>query len=178
MVNFKSSMGMLGKKHTEETKNKMSIAKKGRKFSKEHRENISKALKGKKLPESVCIKMSKSKKGIRPKNYEEMRKNGGFENMNHKKENHHNWKGGITPENHLLRNSSMYKIWREAVFLRDNFTCQDCGEFGGFLNAHHIKSFAEYPDLRFIITNGATLCKGCHIELHRGYRIKVEKDKF
>ena len=36
-----------------------------------------------------------------------------------------------------------YKEWRKAVFERDNYTCQDCGEKGVYLEAHHIKSWAE-----------------------------------
>jgi hypothetical protein len=74
------------------------------------------------------------------------------------------WKGGITPINKLLRNSSKYKVWREKVFLRDNFTCQKCNKLGGNLEAHHKKSFALFPKLRFVVSNGITLCKRCHIK--------------
>ena len=103
--------------------------------------------------------------------------------MNLKKENHWNWKGGISPENHMLRNSAMYKIWRQAVFLRDNFTCQECNSFGGYLNAHHIKSWSRFPELRFKINNGITYCKDCHIKLDEFIgrsiknQLKMQKDK-
>lgn len=83
-------------------------------------------------------------------------------------ENHWNWKGGITEENHALRCSTGYKNWRFLVFIRDNYTCKECGNIGGKLNAHHIKKWCDYPDLRFNVDNGLTLCEECHREVHRG----------
>lgn len=72
------------------------------------------------------------------------------------------WKGGVTPINKLIRCSAEYRLWREAVFVRDNFTCVWCGVKGSKLNADHIKPFAYYPELRFAIDNGRTLCIDCH----------------
>lgn len=65
------------------------------------------------------------------------------------------------------RKSTKYKEWRIDVFTRDDFTCQICGKVGGTLNAHHIKPYAKYKELRFDVDNGITLCRDCHIELHR-----------
>lgn len=73
------------------------------------------------------------------------------------------WKGGITSENELIRKSIEYRLWREAVFARDNFTCQECNIIGGKLQAHHIKPFSLFPELRLAIDNGITLCKSCHL---------------
>lgn len=72
------------------------------------------------------------------------------------------WQGGKTSENHVIRRSLQYRLWRESVFERDNWTCIWCGVRGGSLEADHIKPFCDYPELRFAIDNGRTLCKECH----------------
>lgn len=81
---------------------------------------------------------------------------------NSKGEKNWNWKGGVSPINERLRKSKEYKLWRVAVFERDDYTCQECGIKGGELHADHIKPFAFYPQLRFAIDNGRTLCVNCH----------------
>lgn len=88
-----------------------------------------------------------------------------------KGENHPQYRHGLTAvkrsEKQIIRKSFEYKIWRESVFQRDNFTCQGCGTIGGYLEAHHIKSYDKYPELRFEISNGQTLCKKCHKEISK-----------
>lgn len=73
-------------------------------------------------------------------------------------------KGRKTTANSLIRSSTRYKNWRTSVFERDNYTCQVCNKIGVYLNAHHIKKFSDFPELRFEISNGITLCKSCHDE--------------
>jgi hypothetical protein len=80
---------------------------------------------------------------------------------------HWNWKGGITPENSVIRNSNEYRNWRKAVYQRDDYTCQFCGAYGGKLNAHHIKRFSENVEGRVDVDNGVTLCAECHKRVHR-----------
>jgi len=79
---------------------------------------------------------------------------------------HYNWKGGITPENKRQRATIECVKWRKAIYARDNYTCQECGQVGGKLHAHHIKYWAEYPDMRFELSNGVTMCVECHQFLH------------
>ena len=86
--------------------------------------------------------------------------------LKNKKEKNPNWKGGISPLRKLLEGTSKYRKWREKIFKRDDYTCQDCGNSGGELHAHHIKSFAEFPELRLDLDNGLTLCKKCHYKNH------------
>lgn len=57
--------------------------------------------------------------------------------------------------------------WRKEVFERDKFMCLKCGQIGGQLNAHHLKSYKKYKKLRYEINNGITLCKKCHKEIHK-----------
>lgn len=78
-----------------------------------------------------------------------------------------NWKGGVTPEHKLIRRSPEYKEWRTKVFERDNYTCVQCKAkcvegFKVILEADHIKPFAKFPELRFDLDNGRTLCQPCH----------------
>lgn len=68
-----------------------------------------------------------------------------------------------------IRQSMVYRKWREAVFKRDGYSCVICGDrnYTGrgetvIINADHIKPFALHPELRFDINNGRTLCEPCH----------------
>ncbi len=80
----------------------------------------------------------------------------------------HFWNGGIAGENDVLRHRKEYKKWRTAVYERDSYTCQCCGKQGGRLNAHHINQFSDYPELRYDINNGITLCEDCHDSTKKG----------
>lgn len=86
------------------------------------------------------------------------------------KDNHPSW---IQDRNKLfsskskqLSNSYEWKQWRISVFERDDYICQECGNYNVELHPHHIKPKAEFPELIFELFNGITLCKECHMELH------------
>lgn len=83
-------------------------------------------------------------------------------------QNHWNWQGGISGENNKIRHSLEYFIWRNEVWKRDYWTCRICGYKGKNIIAHHIKLFSEFPELRFSVENGLTLCRECHLEIHGG----------
>lgn len=101
------------------------------------------------------------------------------------------WKGGVVPINIRIRNHVKSAIWRQSVFIRDKFTCVDCGQVGGALEAHHIKSFSTIMDevrhnLPLLDTyeaaliynplwdtdNGKTLCVNCHNKYPRRVYVK------
>ena len=171
-----------GKKHTEETKKKISEAGKGNRYhyghkhTKEAKLKVSRANLGRKhsleFKEKCRARMlgNKNLEGHVPWN-KGMKGIGGWKlsveerkrrSEKYKGENSHFWKGGITPINHLIRTSAEYDEWRKKVFKRDNYTCIWCGGKGGELNADHIKPFSLYLKLRFDINNGRTLCTSCH----------------
>jgi len=79
-----------------------------------------------------------------------------------KGEKSNTWKGGVSPINERIRKSFEYKLWRRAVLSRDNNTCIWCGKKDNTIQADHIKPFCDYPELRFAIDNGRTLCFDCH----------------
>jgi len=145
--------GKKGYKLTQEQRERVRKAHLGIKLTEEHRKNISKALKkqwkngvkrtgmlGKKHSKETREKMSFAQKG----------------------EKSYMWKGGVSPINKIIRKSVKFKLWRESVFKRDDYTCQQCKIRGGILHPDHIKPFALFPELRFNLDNGQTLCINCH----------------
>ncbi len=90
-----------------------------------------------------------------------------WQSKNKKGQNHWNWKGGISEKDKLLRRTPEYNQWRLLVYKRDYYTCQKCGHKHINLIAHHIKTFAEFEDLRFKIDNGVTVCRSCHKKIHK-----------
>jgi hypothetical protein len=80
--------------------------------------------------------------------------------------NHNHWIDGKYAERKSKRAKEMsgleYRLWRQAVFNRDSYTCQLCGKVGRELHADHIKPYSLFPELRFDVDNGRTLCSICH----------------
>lgn len=141
----KVHMGKVGywknKERTQETREKIRTALTGYKHTDEFKEKIRIATTGRKHTLESRKKMSRNQRSG---------------------ENHPWWKGGVSKENDKIRRGIEFKYWRERVFERDDWTCQECGVRGGELHPHHIKSFAEFRELRFDIDNGITLCAPCH----------------
>jgi hypothetical protein len=69
--------------------------------------------------------------------------------------------------------------WRDLVLTRDCHTCQHCritqaeldkkypnktvqNQGVAFLHCHHIKDWDNFPELRYDVDNGITLCFTCH----------------
>lgn len=82
-------------------------------------------------------------------------------------ENNCNWNPNLTNEERESRrqltdeNGMNHREWAKIIFKLDNYKCVICGN-NGYLNAHHIKSWAKHKELRYELDNGVTLCKKCH----------------
>ena len=83
---------------------------------------------------------------------------------------HWNWKGGVDKEHTRIKQTVQYNEWRKSVYKKFSWTCKNCLYRGKNIVAHHIKSFAEYPKLRFVVSNGIVLCRKCHQETHKPRR--------
>ncbi len=88
----------------------------------------------------------------------------------------HFWKGGVSKVNRTERQNIMssvqYHIWRDAVFKKDDYTCQKTGVRGGYLEAHHMNNYADFPEQRLEVSNGVTLSKKSHLSFHKQYGFK------
>ncbi len=203
---YKPPIGVSWGRHSDEAKKKISMLQKGRAhkpqqgFQKGHgkisngtlgkhfvvsqktREQRSRAMTGRKLSDDTRRKISEIRMAnpvkywlgkTRPPHSLEARKK---MSESHKGERAYQWKGGITPLMFRIRHLFEYRQWRSDVFVRDDYTCQDCGRRGIEIEAHHVKSFAsiiyEYAiktvDQALLCyelwntNNGRTLCKMCH----------------
>ena len=59
--------------------------------------------------------------------------------------------------------------WRKSVFDRDYYTCRCCGTKKSPFNVHHLNGWKPFPDERYDIPNGITLCVNCHKLFHKKY---------
>lgn len=57
--------------------------------------------------------------------------------------------------------------WSKSVKKRDLEICLYCGSTEN-LHAHHILPQKDYPELSLILNNGITVCRDCHLDIHRG----------
>jgi len=132
-----------GLQRTEEQKKRLSITHMGNKPSEETKQKMSKSAMGRIVSEETKQKMSG--------------------------ENNHNYNPNLTnKERSIRREYPEYKEWRKAVYKRDNYMCQFCG-MTGIINAHHIESYKNNPELRTKVSNGITMCEDCHHNYHHQY---------
>jgi hypothetical protein len=73
------------------------------------------------------------------------------------------WADGDPDER--LRRGREADEWQRKVFERDNHVCQFCGSRVR-LHAHHILHYDDYPEERFDVDNGISLCHRCRMLMH------------
>ena len=131
------NFGMLGKKHSEETKQKIREDNlkyprrywQEKTFSEEHRRKLRESHLGNKLSDEAREKISGP--------------------------NNPGWRGGISFGDHGYRFNNKIKT---QVKERDKYQCQNRGESIGYLHVHHIDYDKKNNDMRNLIC----LCNSCH----------------
>jgi 5-methylcytosine-specific restriction endonuclease McrA len=160
----------LGMKHTEEAKERMRGPRGKINISEEERERRRRCVP--RGPRGKCSIETRRKMSVA-----------------HRGSNHHFWKGGITKLRKRIRESFMYKDWRDFCFKRDGYTCAECGKIGGVLHVDHVKTFSKILEENSVSSyegallceelwdthNGRTLCKECHLKTETWGRKKVAK---
>lgn len=181
-------MGAKGKKISEESRARMSVAQKksslagrayakywfGKKHSEETRKKISLAKKakptkywlGRKRSQDTISKI-REKKLLNPTKYWLGKKRPDMSG-----ERNPNWVNGSSKSPRPESRTSQYKRWRSSVLNRDGWQClmPGCEHKDERLEVNHIKTYAKNPELSVDINNGITLCNPCH----RGIRSREQ----
>lgn len=151
---------MSGRTLSEAHKIALSKRFKGRYVSPETRRKLALANIGKSPSPQTRVKIGNARRGFRHTLASRQKIS-----LSHRGERHYRWNADREAllANVVGRTSHEYEAWRKAVWERDNFKCQLSNPAcKGKLNAHHIKPWARYPDLRFAVSNGITLCHKHH----------------
>lgn len=130
---------------------------------------------GRKASEETKRKMSETRKKIKRPTFTQEWK----DNISKGKKGSTPWNKGAfskeASENKKQRSSLEYRRWRKSVLERDDYTCIWCGSKEN-LEVDHIKPFAFFPQLRFAVENGRTLCRPCHEDTptHGSKEVNIE----
>jgi len=83
---------------------------------------------------------------------------------NRSKENSPRWiSDRTTLKKYEEKQGTAYADWRRNVYERDNWKCKIFnGDCVGRIEAHHILNWIDYPELRYEVNNGITLCHYHH----------------
>ena len=152
----------LNKTRPQKTKEKLRLANLGKHHSLETKKKMSKAHSGKNNHFYGKRHSSESIRKIRDSNFRNPRRYW----LNKKRvemsgDKHPNWQGGITPLNKKMRYCYEGKQWRKRVLERDKNMCVLCGSKEN-LEVDHIKPFSLFPEFKYKVENGRTLCRSCH----------------
>jgi len=153
-----------GQKHTSERKSQISkqmLGNKhavGSKWNKKKHESMSLLLKG-----------NKHTLGRKQPKEEIVRRTSSLP----RRENHHSWieDRGALKKSEYKHLDVAYLEWMKAVKNRDDWKCKiNNEECRGRLEAHHILRWSKFPELRYEVNNGISLCA-----LHHPRKINDEE---
>ena len=68
-----------------------------------------------------------------------------------------------------MRKLRTWAEWSAAIKARD-CRCLTCGATTALV-AHHVKPKSQYPELKYDLDNGVTLCVDCHRDHHREHPV-------
>ena len=143
-------------------------------FTKKARENISNALTGRKLSEEHKKNIKEARKKLFQEN--KLKITG---SASKKGKEHYNYIDGRSKLVSPARYGDDWEAIRSLVYLRDNFTCQECGitskENKRALDVHHKISFLISFDNS--ISNLVTLCRKCHMSIEKENKNKMREEK-
>lgn len=145
----------LGKKHSEETRRKISLANTGRKASLDTRAKLSLLRCG---PNNPFYGRKHSLKSRVARSAKQIGKKMGRDNAN--------WKGGVFTDPY---ERTFSKFIKSQVRERDEFRCRLCGKPDG--ERHHHVHHIFYNPLDADIGHLITLCPACHKMVHRKKKI-------
>ena len=88
-----------------------------------------------------------------------------------KGENHPNWDSTISDKDRVYKRGYKFIVWSKAIKDVANYKCDICND-GGYLESHHLESYAVKKELRYDLDNGVCLCRECHYNFHQDYGYK------
>ncbi len=151
-IREKNRKSTIGKKHTKETREKISMIMTGKKYkerSEEHRKNLSKSNTGKKQTKEHTEKIRLANKGIPRPSF--------------CGERNPAWKGGV--QHDLYCSQWRDKQYKESIKERDEYTClnPECSKTTSKLNIHHI----DYNKKNCRPLNLITICVSCNAKANK-----------
>ncbi|HUV46148.1 MAG TPA: NUMOD3 domain-containing DNA-binding protein [Dehalococcoidia bacterium] len=157
-------LGFSGRKHTDETKQKMSLSAKGRGLTTEQRQKLSIALTGRCLSwehrQKVALAMQGNQNRMGIPHSEEIKRTMSMERLG---AGNGNWRGGASFLPYPIEFNNQLK---NQIRLRDNYQCQKCGvpevECIRKLSIHHI----DYEKANCLSDNLISLCLKCSSEVN------------
>ncbi len=149
----------IGKKRTEEQKQKMGVGNIGKIRTEEFKKKLSEAHKGKVIQEETRQKIKVGNKGKKRTEKTRQRISVKAKERYKNPENNPNWQGGISFE---LYGLDFNKDLKGQILERDTYTCQDpnCEHKTNLLDIHHI----DFDKKNNNSENLITLCDSCHMK--------------